>query len=106
MANEVYTINNLEAPIDFEVRDYVGRTLQNAKNLLCCWKGEVPYDRMMGLDPGMIDLTFPQMKNIIFDEATRALAWEPDVKVKAARVIAVEIGVLYVEVDVTIQEAA
>lgn len=103
---DVYTINNLSESINFETREYVARTLQNAKNLLCCWKGEIPYDRMAGLDPALIDLTFPQLQNTIFAEATRALAWEPDVQVKAARAVAVDVGVLYIEVDVVIQEAA
>lgn len=101
---DIYTINNLRGSIDFETREYYARTLQNAKNLLCTWKGEIPYDRMAGLDPALISLTFPRLQDILLAEVTRALAWEPDVRVVAARARVVELGVLYVEADVTIME--
>ena len=41
-----YQITNRPAPIDFECNnDIILRTVQNAKNLLMCRMGEVPYDR-------------------------------------------------------------
>ena len=42
-----YQITNRPAPIDFECNsDIILRTIQNAKNLLMCRMGEVPYDQM------------------------------------------------------------
>ena len=43
-----YQIDNVAAPINFQESDIVLRTLQNAKNLLMCQMGEVPYDRYRG----------------------------------------------------------
>ena len=46
-----YIITNIPEQIDFEIdNDDVGRTLQNAKNLLMTRMGEVPYDRLRGFD--------------------------------------------------------
>lgn len=102
---EVYTINNLSGePIDFETREYIARTLQNAKNLLCLRKGEVPFDRMSGVDTAIEHMAHGQMQEIITAEVERVLAWEPDVRVRAVRARAVDAGMVYIEADVTIEE--
>ncbi len=51
-----YQIDNIASPIDWQEDDIIQRTLQNAKNLLMCRMGEVPYDRYAGFDPAMYDL--------------------------------------------------
>jgi len=48
-----YMIDNVAAPIDFQESDILQRTLQNAKSLLMCKMGEVPYDRARGFDPSL-----------------------------------------------------
>ena len=45
----LYQIDNVASPIDFQEDDLIKRTLQNAKNLLMCQMGEVPYGRYRGL---------------------------------------------------------
>ena len=51
-----YIIDNLPGPIDFEGTGMVRRTVQNCKNLLMLRMGEVPYDRLRGLNPALFDL--------------------------------------------------
>lgn len=55
-----YEIDNVAVPIDFQESDIIQRTLQNAKNLLMCEMGEVPYDRYRGLDTSLFDLPFEE----------------------------------------------
>ena len=50
-----YQIDNMAYPINWEEKDPIQRTLQNAKNLLMCHMGEVPYDRYRGFDPALFD---------------------------------------------------
>ena len=42
---------------------------------------------MRGIDPAIFDLTLTQAQNIILAEVTRVLAWEPDIRVLAARLL-------------------
>lgn len=100
----LYTINNLPAPIDFETREFVARTLQNAKNLLRCYKGEVPYDRMKGIDPAVYHKDYARLQAVITQEVERVLRWEPDVNVQAARCKILSDTELYIEADVEIEE--
>ena len=101
--SDIYTINNLEEPIDFETREFFSRTVQNAKNLLRCWKGEVPYDRMRGLDPALKHMPYAKLQAHIFAEVSRVMNWEPDVRVMAVRTRAVDEGELYIEADILIE---
>lgn len=80
-----YEINNLPVPIDFECSsDLLKRTLQNAKNLLMCRKGEVPYDRQRGFDPALFDLPLNELRECLVVELDRVMLWEPDVEVVSA----------------------
>lgn len=80
-----YTIDNGAGPIETECRDRERRILQNAKNLLRCRMGEVPYDRMRGIDPAIFDLPMNQVREVLLPEIQRVLAWEPRVTVRAAK---------------------
>lgn len=101
----IYTVNNVGgAPIDFEAREFYARTLQNVKNLLCCRRGEVPYDRKMGLDTALEHMSYGDIKEVILAEVERTLGWEPDAKVVAVRVTPVEDGEIYIEADIAIEE--
>ena len=66
-----YEIDNVPAPIDFQETDIVQRALQNAKNLLMCHMGEVPYDRLRGFDAALFDLPFPDFENELLPELDR-----------------------------------
>lgn len=75
----IYTIDNQTAPVDFECNnDPVQRTIQNCKNLIMTRLGEVPYDRMRGINPVLFDLPIGEMNNNLLSEVERVLAWEPD----------------------------
>lgn len=80
-----YEITNLPEPIDFECgASQLRRTLQNAKNLLMCRRGEVPYDRQRGLDPALFDLPYHEAQEELLPELDRVMLWEPDVEVVSA----------------------
>ncbi len=77
-----FEITNIPGEIDFECsNDFIKRTLQNAKNLLMCRMGEVPYDRQRGLDPALFDLPIDELQGALLPELDRAMLWEPDVEV-------------------------
>lgn len=82
-----YEITNLPEPIDFECSSsLLRRTLQNAKNLLMCKMGEVPFDRQRGLDPALFDLPMEKMQERLMPELDRVMLWEPDVEVVSAKI--------------------
>lgn len=77
-----YEITNLPEPIDFECSgSLLRRTLQNAKNLMMCKRGEVPFDRQRGLDPALYDLPIAEASERLMPELDRVMLWEPDVEV-------------------------
>lgn len=79
----LYEITNLPEPIDFECSgSLLGRTIQNAKNLLMCKRGEVPFDRQRGLDPALYDLPIAEAQERLMPELDRVMLWEPDVEVE------------------------
>ena len=74
-----YEITNQPSPIDFECNnEIIARTLQNAKNLLMCKMGEVPYDRYRGFDPALFDLPIQEFEEQLLPELDRVMLWEPD----------------------------
>lgn len=102
-----YQIDNIPSPIDFQEADIIMRTLQNAKNLLMCWMGEVPYDRYRGFDPEIFDLPINEMNEELVEELDRVMLWEPDVEVEDAEATLLADGTVYIKVilNVTIPEA-
>lgn len=81
----LYTIDNVPGQIDFECNgDVRKRTLQNAKNLIMCRMGEIPYDRMRGVNPALFDLGIGEVNRQLLPEMERVLGWEPDAKAVAA----------------------
>ena len=80
----LYEITSEQMPLDFECTlagNMVLRTLQNAKNLIMCRKGEVPFDRQRGLDPRIFDLPYHEANAELLPELDRCLLWEPDAEV-------------------------
>lgn len=92
-----YQIDNIASPIDFQESDAVKRTLQNAKNLLMCRMGEVPYDRFRGFDPALFDLPIGELRNELLPELDRVMMWEPDVEVLEAEATLLEGGGVYIK---------
>ena len=103
-----YQIDNIASPIDWQEDDIVQRTLQNAKNLLMCRMGEVPYDRYIGFDPALYDLTIEELRAELLPELDRVMMWEPDVEVVDAEATILDDGSVYIKViiEVTFEEGA
>lgn len=79
-----YEISNIPGAIDFETKDHTTRTLQNAKNLLMCRLGEIPFDRLRGFDEAMIDMPMEELRAGLMQELDRVMLWEPEVEVVSA----------------------
>lgn len=78
----LFNIDNRPEEIDFSCNsDILQRTIQNAKNLLMCRAGEVPYNRRCGLDPALFDLPLNEMQENLLPELDRTMVLEPDVEV-------------------------
>ena len=97
-----YQIDNVAYPINWEEKDPIQRTLQNAKNLLMCHMGEVPYDRYRGFDPALFDLPMNEMQEELLPELDRVMMWEPDVEVVEASATLLENGETYIRVTVDV----
>ena len=84
-----YEITNIPGEIRFETGNNAAsleRTLQNAKNLLMCQMGEIPFDRQRGLNPALFDLPLNEMQSYLLPELDRVMLWELDVEVVSATV--------------------
>lgn len=92
-----YQIDNMPYPIDFQGSDMRLRTLQNAKNLLMCQMGEVPYDRCRGFDAALYDLPISELREELMPELDRLMIYEPDVTVVSADASLLENGGVYIQ---------
>lgn len=102
-----YQITNQPAPIDFECNNnIILRTVQNAKNLLMCRMGEVPYDRYRGFDPAFYELPLPELQEKLLPELDRIMLWEPDVEIVDGECTMAENGdiIITATIEVTIDE--
>lgn len=101
-----YQIDNMPSPIDFQEDDVIKRALQNAKNLLMCHVGEVPYDRCRGFDPALYDLPITELRAALLPELDMAMAWEPDVEVVDAEATLLSGGQVYIKaiLEIDIEE--
>lgn len=80
-----YVVTDAPGAIDFECdSDFTLRTLQNVRNLLLCRKGEVPFDRLRGLDPALYDMPLNEAEEALLPELDRVMLWEPDAEVVSA----------------------
>lgn len=102
-----YQITNQPSPIDFECNDdIILRTIQNAKNLLMCKMGEIPYDRYRGFDPALYDLPIQDFQEALLPELDRVMLWEPDAEVVDASCELDKDGniVIYATIEIDIDE--
>lgn len=80
-----YIITNEETAIPFETASQdTARILQNCKNLLLTQMGEVPYDRMRGLDPDLFHQPIDQMRIALLPALDSMLKYEPRAEVVEA----------------------
>lgn len=99
----LYQIDNIPSPIDLQEKDLVQRTLQNAKNLLMCKKGEVPYDRSRGFNPALYDLPIQDLRRELMPELDRIMIWEPDISVVSAEATLLKDGSVYIKAIVNVK---
>lgn len=99
----LYQIDNIPSPIDMQEKDLVKRTLQNAKNLLMCKKGEVPYDRSRGFNPALYDLPIQDLRRELMPELDRIMIWEPDISVVSAEATLLKDGSVYIKAIVNVK---
>ena len=102
-----YQITNQPTPIDFECNDdIILRTIQNAKNLLMCKMGEIPYDRYRGFDPALYDLPIQDFQEALLPELDRVMLWEPDAEVVDASCELDKDGniIIYATIEIDIDE--
>lgn len=101
-----YQIDNMPSPINFQESDTLLRTIQNAKNLLMCRMGEVPYDRYRGFDASLFNLPMAQFREELMPELDRVMEWEPDVEVVSATATLLDGGDVRIEVilEINIEE--
>ena len=72
-----YIVTNAQEPIDFSPENETERILQNVKNLLRCKMGEVPFDRLRGYDPTIMDRPRTEIDGPMMREIDKVLMWEP-----------------------------
>ncbi len=102
-----YQITNQPSPIDFECNDdIILRTIQNAKYLLMCKMGEIPYDRYRGFDPALYDLPIQDFQEALLPELDRVMLWEPDAEVVDASCELDKDGniIIYATIEIDIDE--
>lgn len=100
-----FQIDNVASPIDFQGSNMLQRTLQNAKNLLMCRMGEVPYDRYRGFDVKLFELPIEQFNTELLPELDRLMTYEPDVEVVSAEGKLLENGQAYIRVVLEVNDA-
>lgn len=93
-----FQIDNLPTPIDFREKTRTRRILQNAKNLLMCRMGEVPYDRYRGVSPALLDLPMSKLRSELLPELDRVMLWEPGAEVVSAEASLLPNGQVYISV--------
>ena len=72
-----YMIDNRPFEIDFTGGDGIDRILRNCKNLIMTKRGEIPYDRIRGLDDSIFHMPLSKVKEELMPIIDQALAWEP-----------------------------
>ena len=98
-----YIIDNRPRDIDWSLRGAtVDRKLQNARNLMRLHMGEVPYDRLRGIDMQLYHMSINDMQEELLPELDRVLLWEPFVDVAEATVALDENGDSIIEATVEI----
>lgn len=101
-----YEIDNRPAAVDFECdADPAMRAVQNAKNLLMCKMGEIPYDRYRGFDQTLYDLPLQEFNERLLPELDRIWMWEKDVELVSARASLTPEGEMLIQavVEVTVE---
>jgi len=97
-------ISTEEEPINWEAKGQE-RIIQNAKNILRTQLGEIPYDRMCGMDPALKDIPLQLLDERVQEEVDMALQWEPDVRARNARWRMKNNGEVSIEADIVVLSA-
>ena len=98
-----YTIDNRPGKIEFGATG-MARTVQNAKNLILCRMGEVPFDRGRGFDPKKYHQNMELFRASLMEEIDRVLIWEPDAEAVSAEANMDENGEIYIRVEIEVTD--
>lgn len=94
-----YLVTTKDDTIEWEgAREGLNRVLQNAKNLLLCRMGEIPFDRFRGLDVAISELPLADLEKALMIEVDRALSYEDECEAVEARAVPQTDGTVYFEV--------
>lgn len=100
-----YQVSNRPSDIDFECgRDGAKRILQNVHNLLMTVAGEIPFDRMRGVHPGIYDMSMSEIDSVLLPLLDGTMAYEPRVTVVDAEATLEEDGNVFILCTVEIND--
>ena len=90
-----YVIDNRPVPLTFDVGDDdTARTIMNAKNKIMTVRGEIPYNRLCGID----------VNDVLMEAVDEALEFEPDAEAVDARAWLDANGETVIEVTIDVTE--
>lgn len=83
-----------------------GQPQNCVRNILSITKGEVPYERAMGIDGDLFDKPTPEVKDIVLVDAQEQIEkYEPRVDINSIETIVTEDGKhLSIKPDITVTE--
>lgn len=101
-----YVIDNRPVPLTFDVGDDdTARTIMNAKNLIMTVRGEIPYNRLCGIDADIFDMPINEANDVLMEAVDEALEFEPDAEAVDARAWLDINGEMVMEVTIDVTES-
>ena len=100
-----YMIDNRPVPLTFDIGDDdTARTILNAKNLIMTVRGEIPYNRLCGMDADIFDMPINEANERLMEAVDEALEFEPDAEAVDARAWLDANGETVIEVTIDVTE--
>ena len=101
-----YVIDNRPVPLTFDVGDDdTARTIMNAKNLIMTVRGEIPYNRLCGIDADIFDMPINEANDVLMEAVDEALEFEPDAEAVDAKAWLDINGEMVMEVTIDVTES-
>ena len=101
-----YIVDNIPAPIMTGNKNRTERILQNCKNLIMTMRGEVPFDRLRGLETELHSMSMAKLREKLTRSLDTTLMYEPYAELVSAKCSLQEDGELYIEMVIEIEEDA
>ena len=100
-----YVIDNRPVPLTFDVGDDdTARTIMNAKNIIMTVRGEIPYNRLCGIDADIFDMPINEVNDVLMEAVDEALEFEPDAEAVDAKAWLDANGETVIEVTIDVTE--